>query len=151
VLISLEMLVDAVVYIEGQCIGPSLDVRVGLALWDCDQYSITSAGRHCSWNPILICCQGSKATIGDEPGIMYIWAEQEGDTENPGVTNGIQLVVTPLLTCAGQVVVMITTDWQSTGTVSTVLRTSKIKRIWAGKTCSPYVLLHLARNDCDAI
>jgi hypothetical protein len=73
----------------------------------------------------LICCQGSKATIGDEPEMMYIWAEQEGDTENPVVTNGIQLVVTPLLTSAGQVVVMITTDWQST----IVLRTPKTKRI----------------------
>jgi hypothetical protein len=30
VLSSLATLVDAVVYIEGQCIGPSLDVRVGL-------------------------------------------------------------------------------------------------------------------------
>jgi hypothetical protein len=48
---------------------------------------------------------------------MYIWAEQEGDAENPGVTNGIQLVVTPLLTSAGQVVVMTTADWQSTSTV----------------------------------
>jgi hypothetical protein len=57
---------------------------------------------------------------------MYIWAEQEVDAENPGVTNGIQLVVTPLLTAAGQVVVMTTTDWQST---SSVLRTTKIKII----------------------
>jgi hypothetical protein len=71
---------------------------------------------------------------------MYIWAEQEDDTENPGVTNGIQLVVTPLLTSAGQVVVMATTGWQST---STALRTTKIKTIWAGVTRSPSEL-HLA-------
>jgi hypothetical protein len=112
VLISLETLVDAVVYMEGQCIGPSFDMRIGLPLWNRD--SVTSAGRQCSCHGMFCPCQGSKALIGNEPGTMYIWAEQEGVIERPGATNGIQLVVTPLLISASLVVVMIERVIEST-------------------------------------
>lgn len=47
--------------------------------------------------------------IFELPGTRYICDEHSGAAEIPGVVNAIQLVVTPLLTSAGRVVVIIAT------------------------------------------
>ncbi len=73
---------------------------------------MTSAGRHVKPSGMFAPCHGSNAMIeaGLLSGTSYIIYEHNAGMETPAVVNGIQIVVTPLLTSGGRVVVMAELD-----------------------------------------